>query len=100
MAHRSVEPAHSERRHGKKSLPLTTLPSCFFRAFGRLTITLSPKQAIGEAAFKAAVRNLVSKVTVYPPKPGEQPDIYIEGYLSNLVNQDLAHRVSVRGERW
>ncbi|MGT2467394.1 hypothetical protein ACVOMV_24780 [Mesorhizobium atlanticum] len=49
---------------------------------------------------KAAVRNLVSKVTVFLPRPGEQPQIKIEGYLSTLVDEDLAQRVSLRGEQW
>ncbi|TIO63052.1 MAG: recombinase family protein [Mesorhizobium sp.] len=46
---------------------------------------------------KAIVRNLVSKVTVYPPKPGEQPAIRIDGYLSNLVDDRLAQHVAIRG---
>ncbi|MER9048493.1 hypothetical protein NKJ36_18150 [Mesorhizobium sp. M0142] len=61
--------------------------------------------AIGENGFvseeaKKIVRDVVSTVTVYPPKAGEQPSILIDGYLSNMVDQGLGHLVSVRGERW
>ncbi|WP_348633222.1 recombinase family protein [Mesorhizobium sp. LSHC420B00] len=58
--------------------------------------------AIGDNGFvseeaKKIVRDVVTTVTVYPPKAGEQPSILIDGYLSNMVDQGLSHRVSVRG---
>ncbi|RWH72810.1 hypothetical protein [Mesorhizobium sp.] len=46
---------------------------------------------------KAAVRNLVSKVPAYLPKPGEQPQIRIDGCLSTLIDEDLARSVSFGG---
>ncbi len=46
---------------------------------------------------KKHIRNVVSTVTVYPPKAGEQPTIHIDGYLSNLIDQDLKQRFALRG---
>lgn len=46
---------------------------------------------------KKAVRDLVTTATVYPPAAGTKPEIRIDGYLSNLVDEGLAQRVSIRG---
>lgn len=46
---------------------------------------------------KKVVRDIVSTVTVFPPGADGKPTVQIDGYLSNLVDQDLAQRSHIRG---
>ncbi|RWC48067.1 MAG: recombinase family protein [Mesorhizobium sp.] len=68
----------------------------YIRDLEALEASIADNGFVSEEA-KKHLRNIVSTVTVYPPKPGELPTIQIDGYLSNLVDQDLKQRASLRG---
>ncbi|MCP9233394.1 hypothetical protein NMG46_24695 [Mesorhizobium sp. LMG 17147] len=68
----------------------------YIRNMEALAASIAENGYVSEEA-KKHLRAIVSTVTVCPPKAGEPPSIALDGCLSNLVDQGLNQRLSVRG---